>query len=162
MERLLKHALDNDAVGFIGRLKDKMTSYKSDVVSDITRETAADMAGVEVQESKKDPMHVFVHASGKGIKWRTSDQRTGGEANFSDPKDETALRAYFSRVFGKKKEFTLEIRESANEILVKNQFKDAFSLKDDVATPLVKKGLIRANKGKGTYSITDKGKNSIE
>lgn len=115
MDTLLKHALDDNAVGFINRLKDKMASYKADVVSGITRETAASMAGVEVQEAKKDPMHVFVSASGKGITWQTSDQRTGSEPSFSDPKDEKALRAYFQKVFGKKKEFTLEIRESVND-----------------------------------------------
>ena len=109
MDKLLKHAIDDNAVGFINRFKDKMSGHHSEAKETISREVAADMAGVEVQES--DPMHVFVHASGKGIKWRTSDQRTGGEANFSDQKDEKKLRAYFTKVFGKKKEFTLEIRE---------------------------------------------------
>jgi hypothetical protein len=111
MERLLKHALDDDAVGFINRMKGKMSTHHDQARNEITRQVAADMAGVEVQEAQKDPMHVFVHASGKGIKWRTSDQSTGGEANFSDAKDEKKLRAYFQKVFGKKKEFTLEIRE---------------------------------------------------
>jgi hypothetical protein len=76
------------------------------------RQTAADMCGTPVQEKQKDPMHVFVYSSGKGIKWQTSDQRTGSEPSFSDLKDEKKLRAYFARVFGPKKEFTLEIRES--------------------------------------------------
>jgi len=52
MDKLLKYALDSNAVGFIGRLKDKMSAHKDDVISDITRQTAADMAGVEVQESE--------------------------------------------------------------------------------------------------------------
>jgi len=114
MDKLLKQALENDVVGFINRFKDKMSAHKEDIMADITRQTAADMAGVEVQEAKKDPMHVFVSTSGKGITWRTSDQRTGSEPSFSDPKDEKALRAYFQKVFGKKKEFTLEIREAAD------------------------------------------------
>jgi hypothetical protein len=164
MERLLKHALDNNAVDFIGRMKEKMSDMYSKSHTKLAQKVAADMAGVEVQErldksdleaaekalakaqsnyeiakkkkmDLKQPekvlgaaeaalkkvkaevkegelMHVFVHASGKGIKWRTSDQRTGGEANFKDQKDEKKLRAYFTRVFGSKKEFTLEIREN--------------------------------------------------
>lgn len=115
MDKLLKYANDGDAVNFINRMKDKMTGHKADAISDISREIGADMAGVAPVQESKDPMHVFVHASGKGIKWRTSDQRTGSEPSFSDYKDEKALRAYFAGVFGKKKEFTLEIRESEGE-----------------------------------------------
>jgi hypothetical protein len=132
MERLIKHALDNDAVGFIGRLKSKMSTHHTEERESITREVAADMAGVEVQESI---MHVFVHASGKGIKWRTSDQRTGGEASFSDQKDEKKLRAYFSKVFGSKKEFTLEIREGEFPFKKKDVDKD-----DDADDKKKKKG----------------------
>jgi hypothetical protein len=116
MDKLLKHAIDDNAVGFINRMKDKMLVHHATQRESISREVAADMAGVEVQESI---MHVFVHASGKGIKWRTSDQRTGGEASFSDQKDEKKLRAYFSKVFGSKKEFTLEIREARSSSATK-------------------------------------------
>jgi hypothetical protein len=111
MDKLLKMALDNNAVGFIGRLKGKMSSQYTENRVDMSQKVAADMAGVEpVKEG--EIMHVFVSASGKGIAWRTSDQRTGSEANFKDQKDEKKLRAYFQKVFGKKKEFTLEMRES--------------------------------------------------
>jgi hypothetical protein len=135
MDKLLKHVIDNDAVGFITRMKDKMNIHHNEAREGINRQVAADIAGTEVVQEYKDikafdkksipknrrPLsqhasnkvpHVFVYASGKGIKWRTSDQRTGGEANFKDQKDEKKLRAYFQKVFGKKKEFTLEIRES--------------------------------------------------
>jgi hypothetical protein len=122
MDKLLKHAIDDNAVGFINRMKDKMLVHHATARESLSREVAADMAGVEVQES--DPMHVFVHASGKGIKWRTSDQRTGGEASFSDLKDEKKLRAYFSKVFGSKKEFTLEIREGEFPFKKKDVDKD--------------------------------------
>lgn len=114
MDRLLKHALDSDAVSFINRFKGKMAEHKREVTLDLTRTIAADMAGVTVMEAKQDSMHVFVYSSGKGIKWRTSDQRTGGEASFSDPKDEGKLRAYFQKVLGSKT-FTLEVRESEDE-----------------------------------------------
>ena len=51
------------------------------------------------------------------------------------------------------------------KILQKYQMKDAFTLDAKIAEPLVKKGLIKANKpmdGSKTYSITDKGKNVLE
>jgi hypothetical protein len=48
------------------------------------------------------------------------------------------------------------------KILQKYQMKDAFTLDAKVAEPLMKKGLISANKGKDTFSITDKGKNFLE
>ena len=55
-----------------------------------------------------------------------------------------------------------EVAENAKDILKKYQMKDAFTLSDEEAKPLLKKKLISANKGKGTYSITDAGKNFIE
>lgn len=111
MDRLLKHALDNDAVGFINRFKEKMAAHNDESRNDITRQVAADMAGVEVQEAKKEDMHVVVYKQGKGIKWSTSDSRTGGEPQWSDPKDEKKLRAYFTKVLGSKT-FTLEVLEA--------------------------------------------------
>ena len=112
MDKLLKYALDGDAVNFVERMKNKMSGHRDEAIAGITREVGAEMAGVAPVQEAKDPMHVFVYASGKGIKWRTSDQRTGGEPSFSDAKDEKKLRAYFQKVLGKNKEFTLEIRES--------------------------------------------------
>jgi hypothetical protein len=51
----------------------------------------------------------------------------------------------------------------ARALLKKFQFKDAFQIDDDnVAKWLTKKKLVSVNKGKGTYSITDKGKNFVE
>jgi hypothetical protein len=62
-----------------------------------------------------------------------------------------------------------ELEESDKDILTKNQHKDAFTLSDDEAAPLLKKKLIAVNKstrnvsGKGkSYSITDKGKDFVE
>jgi len=56
----------------------------------------------------------------------------------------------------------VSLEEGDKEILTKYQFKDAFTLKDEEAAPLLKKKLIVANKGKGTFSITDKGKDFVE
>jgi hypothetical protein len=50
MEKLLKHALDNDAVAFIARLKGKMSGIYTETRTRISQQVAADMAGVEVQE----------------------------------------------------------------------------------------------------------------
>jgi hypothetical protein len=50
MDKLLKQALADDAVGFISRLKGKMSAIYSDSHAEITQKVAADMAGVEVQE----------------------------------------------------------------------------------------------------------------
>jgi superoxide dismutase len=110
MEKLIKYALDNDAVGFISRMKEKMSSSYKETRTTMSQKVAADMAGVDVVQ--EEIMNVFVHASGKGIKWRTSDQRTGGEASFSDLKDEKKLRAYLTKCFGSKKTFTIEVREA--------------------------------------------------
>jgi len=129
MDKLLKHAVDDNVVGFSKRFKAKMQDHFDAAKTDITKAVAADMAGTEPMEeedddlNESDPMHVFVYASGKGIKWRTSTGRTGGEPS-GDVKDEKALRAYFQKVFGKKKEFTLEIRESITESIA-SAIKDA-------------------------------------
>ena len=56
----------------------------------------------------------------------------------------------------------MEEASDAKKILSKYQFKDAFTLSDDEAKDLVKNGLIKANAGRGTYSITDKGKDFLE
>lgn len=109
MDKLLKHALDDDAVNFSDRFKEKMQDYYDDAKTDITRQVVADMSGLEVSEV---------------MKFRPADD--------------------------------------VKKMLKKVQFKDAFTLKDDIAGPLVKSGMIVANKGKGTYSITDKGKNFLE
>ena len=54
MEKLLKHALDSDAVGFIARMKDKMMGHHNEARDGINREVAASMAGVEVQAQADD------------------------------------------------------------------------------------------------------------
>ena len=51
---------------------------------------------------------------------------------------------------------------AAKSVLKKYQFKDAFKLPDNAAKFPLEKGYIVANKGTGTYSITDKGKNFLE
>ena len=48
MDKLLKHAMDDDAVGFVGRFKDKMKSHLDSEQQTITRRVVADMAGVDV------------------------------------------------------------------------------------------------------------------
>jgi hypothetical protein len=116
----------------------------------MSQKVAADMAGVEVVQ--EEIMHVFVHASGKGIKWRTSDQRTGGEASFSDLKDEKKLRAYLTKCFGSKKTFTVEVRESE---LVEGEYKH----KDGstyVAKKTTKGGVIFDVNGKDVELTNDK------
>ena len=53
MDKLLKSALDGDAVGFIDRLKGKMAGDYSDKRTEITATVAAGMAGVKVQEKEE-------------------------------------------------------------------------------------------------------------
>jgi hypothetical protein len=55
MDKLLKHALDDDAVKFVNRFKDKLgDQYQSDH-ADISKTVVADMAGLEpVSEQDED------------------------------------------------------------------------------------------------------------
>lgn len=50
MDKLLKHAIDDDAVSFIDRFKSKMDVHHASAREDMGREVASDMAGTAVQE----------------------------------------------------------------------------------------------------------------
>lgn len=54
MDKLLKHALDDDPVGFSNRFKDKLGDEYKARHADIAKEVVADMAGTEVV-SDEDP-----------------------------------------------------------------------------------------------------------
>ena len=69
MDKLLKHALDNDAVNFTGRFKEKMQDHFDDAKTDITRQVVADMAGVEVVEADDVESEDDGEKCPKGKKW---------------------------------------------------------------------------------------------
>lgn len=54
MDKLLKHALDGDATGFIDRFKGKMQSAYDTDHEKITKQVAADLTGTKVQEDEDD------------------------------------------------------------------------------------------------------------
>jgi Mg/Co/Ni transporter MgtE len=64
MDKLLKHALDGDAINFVDRLKGKLNSAYSDEHGKISKQVAADLTGTKVveqdeDEDKKEPKDVL-------------------------------------------------------------------------------------------------------
>jgi predicted nucleic acid-binding Zn-ribbon protein len=57
MDKLLKHALDSNAIGFAERFKDKMKSVFADAHDKLSKKVAADLTGTKIQEkSDEDEM----------------------------------------------------------------------------------------------------------
>ncbi len=62
MDKLLKHALDNNAIGFVDRLKGKIQAAFDKKMPGITKQVAADMTGTKVvqeQDDEKEPKEVL-------------------------------------------------------------------------------------------------------
>jgi hypothetical protein len=61
MDKLLKHALDSNAIGFAERFKDKMKSVFADAHDKLTKKVAADLTGTKIQEQddEKEPKEVL-------------------------------------------------------------------------------------------------------